>query len=274
MQTITKKMTRMKIKNCLVLILIGLWLLNGCAPVARTAPTETVAAPIATIKVDPTPTIFATAIPDLTSDIVAAKPCGAPCWRGLVPGQSTMEDVDRFMQNLDPKEWPVKKSITTSTNCVKKWADDRSGDVIGATFSLILEGGLLEFIRVIPGVPPQLQAIVDRYGPPEYISPIVVNSEDKNIYMLELYYPKQGLAVEMTYYTLAEDIGYIRPDMYIGTFNFFRPGDIGSYFADKYACEIGRDQAPLEADRWIKKYVRPWTGFGKVDVVCSNCPNP
>jgi hypothetical protein len=250
----------MKAKNFFVLILMGSFILNGCTSTVAKTPT-------APVKVTSTALRRGTAIPDLITGFLSDQSCGAPCWQGLIPGKSTGGDMDRYLENLDPQEWPVKRSKATLTGCTKKQINDRPGEVTTASTEFSIKNGFLTFIEVFPGRPLLLQSVVERYGSPEYFSPIVTNFGGPDVYMLNLYYPRQGLALEMAYYTAPEMIGAIRPDMYVGTLYLFQPGDMLSFFIARDSCEGELKQITLEANQWISKYVRPWTGYGKMTTI-------
>lgn len=249
----------MKAKNYLVLTLIGLFILNGC--------TAIMAPPTVPVKATAAPVRKRTAIPDLISGFLSDPSCGAPCWQGLVPGKSTTGEMDRYLEKLNPLEWPSKKSRSTLVGCTKRQINDQNGDVVTASTEFSIKNGMLIFIEVFPGRPLLLQSVVARYGAPEYFSPIVTNFGGPDVYMLTLYYPKQGLAMEMAYYSTPETVGYIRPDMYVGTLYLFQPGDMLAFFVARDSCEGDLNQITLEANQRISKYVRPWTGYGKVTTI-------
>lgn len=54
------------------------------------------------------PTPWPTSTPILTvvePGLAYGQPCKPPCWRGLVPGQSTREDAEQAIQQLQASGW-------------------------------------------------------------------------------------------------------------------------------------------------------------------------
>lgn len=111
---------------------------------------------------------------------------------------------------------------------------------------------------------PELREIVDHFGPPEYYKAIHVIGIDAEGYLLDIYYPRQGLAFDVD--ATIQDIGFIKPEMKASDIQYFKEGDMYSYFANMTSCESGEEWISVSVD-YEMKYIQPWQGFGAINVI-------
>ncbi len=204
----------------------------------------------------------------MDAGLLTGKPCKPPCWQNLTPGVSTTDDVERFLMNLDPKKWPSREEEVYKSSCRWMRISDKLGIKVNTLFDLYLDNGKLTFIGSRPPVVIRLKEIVDRFGTPEYFQSVLAIGPDGQYYILEVYYPSQGLAFLLNP-NQDKDVGYIKSGMLVDFIEYFPPGDLQSYFTAKYSCEGGQEGAAAYALEIIEKYIQPWSGFGKVNVIKS-----
>jgi hypothetical protein len=227
---------------------VALALVAGCTPAA---PLETAALPTAP------------AAPRDTAPPTASTLCAAPCWEGLTPGQSTLADVQRYVartvgRNQDlrvhtPAELGIPGCHTFGWNAGGHWAH------------MTVENGLLVLIRppTSPGM--TLGDLVERYGPPDYLSSWLATGDAGPAYGQNAYYPKLGLAFDL--HPRQETVGRVEPDTPVAIIYYSTPGDLAHLVAVQYACTYSHPEGAQEqADRDVS-LARPWHGYGPVEVL-------
>lgn len=197
------------------------------------------------------------------------EPCAPPCWQNLTPGLSTEQDVMHYISNLPKME---QSRLTTyshySERCGVVQAYRWTGGRNGAFREIVVREGRVRLIEVAPDYNLRLGAVVDRFGPPEYMSADLGLGDDGSIYIIEVYYPQQGLTFELR--PKVQDAGEIRPDMSIRTVSYSMPGDdLLSYLLNwSSGCSQWEDiQKAVEAK--MRFSIQRWQGFGKIEVAIS-----
>lgn len=188
--------------------------------------------------------------------------CNTPCWQGLTPGRSSSIDVSRSIDLLGKLGWPTKKILDYDVGC--KWIrlEDRYG--LGIV-DFYLENDLLTFIQSSHPNKTNLSEIVNRLGNPQYFMAALAVGPDGTAYILEVYYPKQGLSFEIS--PSKADVGKLNSNMEVDTVQYYQPGDLLEYFIHRYSCFLGKDAAILKAQNQISSLVQLWSGFGDVKVI-------
>ncbi len=205
---------------------------------------------------------------NMDAGLFSGKPCKPPCWQNLTPGVSTTDDVERFLKNLDQKKWPGRIDDVDNSGCRWLRIADKLGIEVNTLFDLYLNNGKLTFIGSRPPVVIRLKEIVDRFGTPEYFKAVLAVGPDGQYYILEVYYPSQGLAFLLNP-NQDKDVGYIKPGMLVDYIEYFPPGDLLPYLMTKYSCIGDQEYISSYAQDIIGKYIQPWSGFGKVNVIKS-----
>ncbi len=197
----------------------------------------------------------------MDSGLLTGKPCRVPCWNGLTPGVSTASDVDRFVQGLSLKTWPARDTLVYDTGCRLVKIADKPGTPVNAFVDMHVDNGKLVYIESVHDHMPSLQQIVDHLGPPEYFEALHVIGPDGEAYMLDIYYPQQGVVFGV--FVNLKDLGFIRPEMLVSGIEYYEPGDLFSYFLARYACSLGEEGAASNAPIHMAM-IQPWSGFGTV----------
>jgi hypothetical protein len=130
---------------------------------------------------------------------------------------------------------------------------------------LFFEKSKLTFIQSHSSTDAVVGEIVDHFGPPEFFKAVMASAIDGSNYILEVYYPKLGVAFVVS--PNQADIGQIKPNMPIKSIHYFVPGTLLSYLTTRYSCNLGKEDAFLRAQGEIKEYIQSWTGFGNVKTI-------
>jgi hypothetical protein len=192
--------------------------------------------------------------------------CQPPCWQNLTPGKSTSEDVDQFLENLSATDWPERDTHSRYESS-RKWIRIVSANYFNfKVVDIYMENGTLTFIRSHRSIKANLGQIVDRFGQPEAYEAILSEGPHESLYDVEVYYPMQGLAFVIS--SNPEDAGYINQNMLIKEVHYFLPGNLPSYFTQSFSYDYIDEAAIAEATQFqLEKFVLPWTGFGKVEII-------
>ncbi len=188
--------------------------------------------------------------PGVDADLFNNEPsCRAPCWHQLTLGQSTTSDVVHFVDGLSRFQLPERNvhKYGTQIDWIRIIHRTRIRYV-----DIEMEGGKLTFIRSSGFTTATLGQVVEHFGPPEYVRAGLAVGPERSIYQLEVYYPKRGLSFEIS--TKQTGVGQIDASMPVVAIQYFQPGD----FRDIQGISL----APEE----VEKYLRPWPGFGKVEL--------
>lgn len=184
------------------------------------------------------------------ASVISGIPCAPPCWQNLTPGESTLDDVYRFLNGLRKSEQKtIKMSSTDDGIAIFSWDSARNGGE-RRVYVNVNEKRLMLIEIHHPEFDLRLGAVVDHFGPPDSMYAEVNNYADGSLYIIQIYYSDQGLVFESV--PSVEDMGRIRSDMSVNTIYYFAPGDLANFFG------------PWNADfatKHIVPNVRPWFGF-------------
>ncbi len=198
----------------------------------------------------------------LPEDALTAGGCSAPCWQGLTPGQSTLEDVEALLRRTDPLTILVSE-YPTGNECMSWKIGVEFNNRVFDTRAIHIEGDEVRFIESSSRLDLSLRQVVSRFGLPEYTQAVVAKGPDGQFYVLEVYYPAKGLAFVLE--PNQRDVGQIKANTPVSRIQYFPPGDLLSYLTTKESCARGTAQAKLWAANELR-LVQSWSGYGKVKV--------
>ena len=193
------------------------------------------------------------------------QPCKAPCWQKLTPGQSTVEEVDQFLTGLNSEDWSKDRDIISAGGCREINLEYKPESMFNANYAIYIENNKLAFINSMPSIIHPIGLVVARLGDPEYIEAVNAIGPDGSLYILALYYPNRGLAFEL--FTDEKDVGQINQFMSISDIYYYKPGDMLDFYTARYHCQNQNGDIASFAQDQINRFIRPWTGFGKVNVI-------
>lgn len=163
--------------------------------------------------------------------LLTDKPCKAPCWNGLIPGQATAQDIDEFITGVDTKKWAGSDTTVQKTGCTVIQIADKPGMTVRSLVRFYIVDGKLSYILSSHDDMPTLEQIVEHLGPPEYTKALNVIGPDNEFYSLDIFYPKQGVAFKVS--VSNKDLGFIKPKMKVSDIEYYEPGDLLNYYFGK-----------------------------------------
>jgi hypothetical protein len=198
--------------------------------------------------------------PPVDMSLLTGDPCEPPCWQGLTPGVSTLQEVNEFMRTT--------RFVGTGT--IHRGTLTRRGEVVGVSIqwrsaagvggrsnSFHIEGGVLKDIIISPDYDLTLQRLFARYDPPEKYRAILQGFERQWVDVI-LFYPTHGFTV---YLALRPDEPALEPDSKVESVWYFRAAPLERF------VELGWEAGHLGTDpsEW-PELPRDWQGYGQVEL--------
>ena len=190
-------------------------------------------------------------------------PCRAPCWEGITPGKTTMQEaLDLLKQN--PLVMGANISLTADngegSNAYIEWnwtkisAPSPGGNIEGSS---VLTSS--KVVRIAPGyrTPYKLGDVIKMYGEPSYIVADYRKLENNSYYAISITFSSQGIFLDYSSTNkpiINADLTFDEPARLI----FFIPGEEAFPkipFYDEY-----------------NKYRKPWSGYNTFDFYCRELP--
>ncbi len=239
--------------------------LAGCSVVSR-APA---AADASAVPPGPrTSVVPPTAVPNRAAPSAVAA-CPQPCWEGLRPGISRLDDVQQYLQSrLNERErvsaiYAPRQTQSCSVFAWRTIQDNRLQN--DRLREIYVEDGVLRRVRMEVPRGWSLQEVIEQFGAPEYVWSLKAIGPDGSGYFLEVFYPQQGLVFEL--HPDLDKIGVVTPQLDVRTVEYVQPGNLNEFLLHRYACvfsdpAVQRRQAQDDAE-----VARPWTGYGEVEIV-------
>ncbi len=218
-----------------------------------TAPaTATIIASATTIKTNVTPSAPVKSLAQVNSDWLRGTPCSLPCWEGIIPGQTTIEQAIEIL-----KTFPFVQNITSATTgddgeLKWHWQGVDAGGIIEyhaqskvKTIYAIFSG-LLDY---------KLSDIIAAYGEPSHVS---ILSGPPN---------KEGEPVSYSYMFM-----YLSKGFYM---NYQSQAKLilDTNFPVKYPSFFALDSLDSVAKLLSlgnTNVILPWQGFKSLDFYCRN----
>jgi hypothetical protein len=123
------------------------------------------------------------------TSLVDGEPCGAPCWRGIIPGETPWNQALTIIEDDPTLEDPQVQEDTESEAIVAAFRRTGGSDCC----QLFSENGSLVnliFIRIAPGL--LLPDLIDTYGEPTYVLGSEFSEEQT---IVNLVYPQVPMVV-------------------------------------------------------------------------------
>ncbi len=193
--------------------------------------------------------------------LLTGEPCGPPCWQRLVPGVSTLEEVDQVLRS---SEYVASGSLyrdwfgdTLSISWRPRWqsrGDNR----------FVLRGYVLQHMKMYVDPEVTLGQVVDKCGPADkFQAGRSVHPEPVYI-AVDLFYGELGMMLELR---LPEDDRELRPDADIVRVHYFERApleDVLVTLAWGEGAALGDDQLQV-LEQWLKGW-HDWQGYGTVQL--------
>ncbi|MHB1132679.1 MAG: hypothetical protein ACYC4L_09870 [Chloroflexota bacterium] len=137
-------------------------------------------------------------------------------------------------------------------------------------YELYVRNGVLIYIKIAPYEGPRatkqtIGDVVARYGEPSLLSSELAIGPDGQFYTQEVYYPQLGLAFRL--YADQKKVGQLQPNAEVLWSEYVAPGDLTQLLTARNVCLFEHAGVVRERIQGESESVRPWTGFGPVEVV-------
>lgn len=170
-----------------------------------------------------------------TSLVDADEDCVAPCWRGIIPGESTWEEAIETLESDDSiGELEVQTQQTLNLATFAPAEGEACCQLVSDPTGESVERIILQFAPEMT-----LEGVIDTQGEPQYVTGSLVDAEQG---IFELYYPESSMVVLVYYDT---EVGELTEDSEILGAAYLAPG----FFT-------GIEGASLPE----------WAGFGEYDI--------
>jgi len=184
--------------------------------------------------------------------------CPIPCWYGITPGRSTIEES---VSTLNSLPFITGTKTTTSKNVTDVFWRYRW---ITADGSIIFKDGKLIVIRITPS-DLSLGDVFNKLGSPESVS-AWYEPGDLVTYVVSLYYLDKGVVVIIADRPQGDlsDPQRITKDLSVSQIHLFEPTDLGTFLKEI----SGKSEEYVVR---VTEQLQPWPGFGD-DVIHVNFP--
>lgn len=182
--------------------------------------------------------------------IITGVPCAPPCWQGITPGVTQMDEALEILSNSPYIETgSIKRAGTDiSGGCTWRWRSPGRRMQPGLNW----QTGIVDTIQMGLTFNLTVQEVTDKFGLPEAVSAVEGGQPEHWYWIIVLHYPSQG--VEFKAYT-SEFSKDIKPTTEVGAVLLFSPLTM-----DERIKEIEKGlSSPLPID-----YFSDWKGYGDV----------
>ncbi|HUW96302.1 MAG TPA: hypothetical protein VMW58_10995 [Anaerolineae bacterium] len=195
--------------------------------------------------------------PPLDTSLLTGEPCEPPCWQGLVPGVSTVREVEGVLagseyvkqDSVERERWGGSSTIWWESTASPPRGTERNAAVI--------KDSLLQTLVICPDYELAVDDIVGRYGTPEklwasWAWPGGVEAA------VTLYYPDEGLTVGLV---LQPADGYheLDPGSKVTVVWYFAPTSLEGLI------NLG-ESIIFPPKEYVDTELVDWQGYGPIEV--------
>lgn len=189
--------------------------------------------------------------------LLSGDPCEPPCWQGLVPGVSTVQEVEDVLaaseyvkqDSVERERWGGFSTIWWESTT--SWA---SGSGRNAA---VIQGEMLQVLALCLDYELALEDIVERYGTPEKLWVTRTSLGGAEV-AVRLYYPGEGLIVALV---LQPSNGYyeLEPGSKVIVVRYFAPTSLEGLI------DLG-ESVPFPPREYMDTDLADWRGYGPIEV--------
>jgi hypothetical protein len=127
------------------------------------------------------------------AEVLDPQDCELPCWHGIVPRQSSQEDLLQVLEQLPDSKVEKIQEEDIPDYGVKIWWEDNN---IGSTYNAFFQENELIYIESQPALDITLEELVATMGPPDqYIA--TLGAGEVYILYVQLFYEELGIQVTL-----------------------------------------------------------------------------
>ena len=201
--------------------------------------------------------------PPLDTSLLTGEPCGPPCWQGLTPGESTLEEVNEFLRS---------SQLVDQSSIFRGQVTRGRGEVVGTTIQWwstanmstlprqlgndsVIMAGVLQYMTIWLDSGVTLQDLLERYGAPAKFTAWMEPVDPPHV-RVTLFYPRHGFEATLI---IPQDDAHLRPGSGIVTVWYFRSASqMAGYL--RLCREIGYPCASEDT-------LQDWQGYGAIDLI-------
>ena len=189
--------------------------------------------------------------------LLTGDPCEPPCWQGLVPGVSTVQEVEGVLagseyvkqDSVERERWGGFSTIWWESTA--SWA---SGSGRNAA---VMKGDMLQVLMICLDYELVLEDIVERYGTLEKLWVTWTSLGGVEV-AVRLYYPHEGLIFALV---LQPSNGYheLEPGSRVTVVRYFAPTSLEGLI------RLG-ESIPFPPREYVETDLDDWSGYGPIKV--------
>ncbi|MBN1284290.1 MAG: hypothetical protein JXB47_02725 [Anaerolineae bacterium] len=178
------------------------------------------------------PTIEAEPAFPVDASLLTGEPCAPPCWQGLKPGVTALQEVRAFLEN-SPFVADWREAAAPADGALYAW-DWAAPEPSVRPNTLLVRGDLLAWMTLWPVEPAALEAVTGKFGPPAKVDLLDPATTGQAAWSMDLYYPAHGL--RLTISDLAAGGGALCPagDAAVQAVMYLPSGDLEGMIAAIY----------------------------------------
>jgi len=140
--------------------------------------------------------------PPVDTSLLTGEPCEPPCWQGLIPGQSTGDEVTNFLSTSRLVDQSTVWEERSGCGLITRWRSPishRKGRPLSWDLSswVCVSDGILRDMEILLDCDLTLQQLLEGYGPPEKIDGVRGGIPERPYVAVALYYPDRGMMVQL-----------------------------------------------------------------------------
>ena len=198
--------------------------------------------------------------------LLSGVPCQAPCWQGIVPGETTSSEAMEILRSL-----PFVRADSLQEAGSKEWGgvtwEGRVSNRPGIPTGISWQIDIVQEIGLGLAYELTIEEVIEVYGTPQAIKAGGGGVPEHWYFIVDLYYPDKGLQFKA--YT-SEYSSLIEPETEIGGVYYYVPGSL----EDRLLMLYGNlEPSPQEIFDHITSLVRPWNGYGDLFEKYYETPN-
>ena len=170
--------------------------------------------------------------------LLTGEPCEPPCWQGLTPGESTLQEVNEFVRTagfVNPQTL-FRSGVSRDGQRVGVSIEWASAAGRGRGYNdFIVEGGVLKHITIYPDYDLTLERLFERYGPPEKYATSLLSFVRLDV-EVTLFYPTHGFTVDLV---LPYDDRTLQPESRVVSVWYFRAAPLERFLELRYEAGYG-----------------------------------
>lgn len=192
-------------------------------------------------------------------------PCKPPCWRGIVPGRSTRQEVAQAIEQLRAEGWAYY--IADGSSVGGGYSISPSPFTSQGTIDVIMRGDIVTVIHGTTLFYYPIGTLIEQFGGPERVWPLRAymcssceewepQTESTVSYPVHLLYPSQGLWFMML--VPESGIGCICPEMRVVSFCYYAPVSLQEALENDYLANLCTSSLKGVTEEDLVE----WHGFG------------